>query len=138
LSAEWTNLLVSNEGSENFWLKPVAEKIWSWRIFDALEKLIFRLYLRRIRLLTAHLQPDAVVAKPGQIKLFTNNHRPRVINSLQRRLQEILRAIQPTRAKLSSEEISGSALAIPSDNSTKGAQKPFRDTKVKTFARSLN
>jgi hypothetical protein len=79
-SARRLELLAGSERSENFWLKKIVEKIWALPIFDACEKLIFLLYHRRIRLLTAHLRPDAVVAQPGQIKLFTNNHRPRVIN----------------------------------------------------------
>jgi hypothetical protein len=36
------------------------------------------------------LKPGSVVVQPGQIKLFTNDHRQRLKNALQQRLQEIL------------------------------------------------
>jgi glycosyltransferase involved in cell wall biosynthesis len=77
--------------SASSWLKKAIEKILSWRIFDYLEHRIFQLYRRRIHNLTGHLSPDSVVVQPGRIKLFTNNHRHRVTNALQLRLQEILR-----------------------------------------------
>ena len=65
------------------------ETIFSWRIFDYLEKALFALYRRRIQLKTAHLPGDGVVIQPGQIRLFTNNHRHRLKDGLERRVQEI-------------------------------------------------
>jgi len=69
--------------------QTIVEKIFFWRIFDYLEKTLFALYRRRIQLKTAHLPEDAIVIQPGQIKLFTNNHRHRVKDALARRVQEI-------------------------------------------------
>lgn len=67
----------------------IIEKIFLWRIFDYIEKALFALYRRRIRLKTAHLAEDAIVVQPGQIKLFTNNHRHRIADALERRVREI-------------------------------------------------
>ena len=69
--------------------KKFVENIFFWRIFDYLEKTLFALYRRRIQLKTAHLPGDGVVIQPGQIRLFTNNHRHRFKDALQRRVQEI-------------------------------------------------
>jgi glycosyltransferase involved in cell wall biosynthesis len=69
--------------------KKFVEKIGAWRLFDHLEKTLFALYRRRIQLKTAHLPGDGVVIQPGQIRLFTNNHRHRIKDALQRRVQEI-------------------------------------------------
>jgi len=69
--------------------KKFVENIFLWRIFDYLEKALFALYRRRIQLKTAHLRGDGVVIQPGQIRLFTNNHRHRIKDALQRRVQEI-------------------------------------------------
>jgi len=70
-------------------LKKVVEKIFAWRLFDYPEKFLFALYRRRIQHKTAHLPGDGVVIQPGQIRLFTNNHRHRLKEALQRRMQEI-------------------------------------------------
>jgi len=70
-------------------LKTFFEKILFWRIFDYIEKLIFVAYRRRIRRKTAHLRENAVVVEPGQIKLFTNDHRHDIKDALQRRVREI-------------------------------------------------
>ncbi|MDZ7360830.1 MAG: glycosyltransferase family 4 protein [candidate division KSB1 bacterium] len=74
--------------------KMLAEKIFSGRVFDYLERLLFTAYRRRIRRKTAHLNlnEEAVVAAPGQIKLFTNNHRHRIKEALSHRLHEIRRS----------------------------------------------
>lgn len=72
-------------------IKSVVEKIWTWRFFDYIERVIFSLYRRRIQNQTAHLRGEAVVVQPGQIKLFTHNHRHRLTDALPRRVQEILR-----------------------------------------------
>jgi len=69
--------------------QTLIEKIFLWRIFDYIEKTFFALYRRRIRLKTAHLAEDAIVVQPGQIKLFTNNHRHRITDALERRVREI-------------------------------------------------
>jgi hypothetical protein len=90
LSAKTPALLENDEQPKNFWFKELAETIWSWRWFDYLERLIFGLYRRHIRRLTEHLSAEAVVVEPGQIKLFTNNHRHRLKNALHQRLQQIL------------------------------------------------
>lgn len=66
-----------------------VETVFSWRIFDYLEKMLFALYRRRIQLKTAHLPGDGVVIQSGQIRLFTNNHRHRIKDALERRVQEI-------------------------------------------------
>ncbi len=58
-------------------------------LFDRLEDFICEHYRRRIAHLTQHLPPQAVAATPGQIKLFTNNHRFRVQRSVAARLQEL-------------------------------------------------
>jgi len=71
-------------------LKKITEKIWARPIFDLLEKIIFINYRRRIRRKTAHLNSDGIIAQPGQIKLFTNNHRHRIKNALQNLVQKIL------------------------------------------------
>ncbi len=73
--------------------KALAEKIFSGRVFDSLERLLFAAYRRRIRRKTAHLHlsEEAVTAKPGQIKLFTNNHRHRIKEALHHRLHEMRR-----------------------------------------------
>lgn len=73
--------------------KALAEKIFSGRIFDYLERLLFAAYRRRIRRKTTHLNlnEEAVVAAPGQIKLFTNNHRHRIKEALYHRLHEMMR-----------------------------------------------
>jgi glycosyltransferase involved in cell wall biosynthesis len=89
-SAEVFPSITANQRAENPRLKRFTEKILSWRIFDYVESCIFRLYGRRIRRLTKHLKPGSVVVQPGQIKLFTNDHRQRLKNALQQRLQEIL------------------------------------------------
>jgi glycosyltransferase involved in cell wall biosynthesis len=75
---------------ERWRLKLFIEKIWSWRIFDYFEELTFSAYRRRLRHKTAHLSGDAVVIRPGQIELFTNNHRHHIKEALHRRMQEIL------------------------------------------------
>jgi hypothetical protein len=74
----------------SFPLKNFFEKILSSRIFDYFEKLIFIAYRRRLRRKTRHLSKDWIVIEPGQIKLFTNNHRHRIKKALRRRVQEIL------------------------------------------------
>jgi hypothetical protein len=89
LPAEISALITAGPLTENPWLKRLTEKILSWPVFDYLETWIFRLYSRRIQRLTGHLRPGSVVVRPGQIKLFTNDHRHHIKNALQRRLQEI-------------------------------------------------
>ncbi len=91
LSAKTLALFANDKRAESFWLKKLAETIWSRRLFDYLERLIFGFYRRRIRRLTEHASAEAVVVEPGQIKLFTNNHRHRIKNALQQRLQQILK-----------------------------------------------
>lgn len=76
--------------TENFWLKQGLERMLSGRVFHALERLIFRWYARHIHRVTTHLGSDSVVVQPGQIKLFTNDHRHRIIEALQSRLHELL------------------------------------------------
>jgi hypothetical protein len=87
--AEISEIVTAAHLTENPWFKWRAEKILSWPVFDHLETLIFRLYSRRIQRLTGHLRPGTVVVRPGQIKLFTNDHRHPIKNALQHRLQEI-------------------------------------------------
>lgn len=69
--------------------RNVLETVLLRRIFDFAERVIFKLYRRRIRTLTRHLQPQAIVAESGRIKLFTNDHRFRLQQRLERRLQEL-------------------------------------------------
>jgi len=69
--------------------RKMLESFLRWRLFDAVESLIFKLYRRRIRGLTQHLHAQAIVAEPGQIKLFTNNHRFRLQQRLEQRVQEL-------------------------------------------------
>jgi len=69
------------------WRKTL-EVVLHWRIFDAAESLIFKLYRRRIRSLTQRLHAQAIVVEPGQIKLFTNDHRFPLQERLERRLQQ--------------------------------------------------
>jgi alpha-1,3-rhamnosyl/mannosyltransferase len=90
LSAKTPALLANTKRPENFWLKALAETICLWRGFDYIESLIFNVYRRRIRRLTGHLRAEAVLVERGQIKLFTNDHRHRIQNALQQRMQEIL------------------------------------------------
>ncbi|MDZ7343648.1 MAG: glycosyltransferase family 4 protein [candidate division KSB1 bacterium] len=73
----------------NFWLKQGLEKMLSGRFFDTVERLVFKLYASHIHRVTHHLGSDSVVALPGQIKLFTNNHRHRLIEALQSRLNQV-------------------------------------------------
>jgi glycosyltransferase involved in cell wall biosynthesis len=87
----WLNSPVAGTPVEKARLKLLFETIWSWRLFDYLEHLIFGFYRRRIRRLTGHLSAEAVVVESGQIKLFTNNHRHRLKNALHQRLQQILK-----------------------------------------------
>jgi glycosyltransferase involved in cell wall biosynthesis len=91
LPAKMPALLANDGQPESFWLKKLAETIWSWRLFDYLERLIFGFYRRRIRRLTEHARAEAVVVEPGQIKLFTNDHRHRLKNALHQRLHQILK-----------------------------------------------
>ncbi len=88
----WLGSPVAGTPAEKARLKPLLETIWSWRLFDYLERLIFGFYRRRIRRLTKHASAEVIVVEPGQIKLFTNNHRHRLKNALQQRLQQILKA----------------------------------------------
>jgi hypothetical protein len=83
----------SRQFAERGGAKALVEKIFSARIFDYLERLLFAAYRRRIRRKTAHLNlnEEAVVAAPGQIKLFTNNHRHRIKEALSHRLHEMKR-----------------------------------------------
>jgi len=73
--------------------KTLAENFFSARIFDYVERLLFAAYRRRIRRKTTHLNlnEEAVVAAPGQIKLFTNNHRHHIKEALSHRLHEMMR-----------------------------------------------
>jgi hypothetical protein len=89
LPAELSAIITEGHLTENPWLKRLAEKILSLPGFDYLETWIFRLYSRRIQRLTGHLRPGTVVVRPGQVKLFTNDHRHPIKNALQHRLQEI-------------------------------------------------
>jgi len=82
--------VITNLQAGNFRFKRLLEKIFSGRIFDYLERQIFAAYRRRLQRKTAHLSPGWVVVEPGQIKLFTNNHRHRIKEALLRRMQEIL------------------------------------------------
>jgi glycosyltransferase involved in cell wall biosynthesis len=82
--------LICNVMAENFRLKRFVERIFSWPAFDGLEQRVFRLYSRRIHRMTRQMGSDSVVVRPGQIKLFTNNHRSRITDALQHRLQELL------------------------------------------------
>lgn len=84
----------SRQFAERGGAKALVEKIFSACIFDYLERLLFAAYRRRIRRKTAHLNlnEEAVVAAPGQIKLFTNNHRHRIKEALSHRLHEIRRS----------------------------------------------
>ncbi len=91
LSAKTSALLATDKRPENFWLDKMLETIWSWRLFDYLERLIFSFYRRRIWRLTKHVSAEAVVVEPGQIMLFTNNHRQRIKNALHQRLQQIVK-----------------------------------------------
>jgi hypothetical protein len=85
-----TTRLVQPQFVEHIRFKRVIEKICSWRIFDYLERLAFAAYRRHIQRKIMHLQGYDVVMQPGRIKLFTNNHRQRVKDMLDRRLQQIL------------------------------------------------
>lgn len=94
-------------GEPRYWrVKSVVEKIWMQRLFDYVEKIVFSLYRRRIQNQTAHLRGEAVVVQPGQIKLFTHNHRHRLKDALPRRVQEIL------RHELLSEEVEESYVVL--------------------------
>jgi glycosyltransferase involved in cell wall biosynthesis len=90
LSAKTLALFANDERPKSFWLKNFLETIWSWGLFDYLERLIFGFYRRHIRRLTQHTSAAAVVVEPGQIKLFTNNHRQRIKSALQQRVKQIL------------------------------------------------
>lgn len=79
-------------------LQRLAEKFISFPFFDYIETGIYRLYRRRIRMKTMHLREDDVVIHPGQIRLFTNNHRHHLKAALERRLQEIAQRAQLTSA----------------------------------------
>jgi len=87
----WLSSPVAGTPAEKSRLKPLLETIWAWRWFDYLERLIFGFYRRRIRRLTEHASAEAVVVEPGQIKLFTNNHRHRIKNALHQRVQQVLK-----------------------------------------------
>ncbi len=87
------------------WAEDAARSRKPWRnaleailrrpLFDAIERLIFKLYRRRIHTLTRHLQPQAITAEPGRIKLFTNDHRFHLQRRLERRLQELRECQSP-------------------------------------------
>lgn len=69
--------------------RNALETFLRWRGFNLIEKMLGALYRRRIKHLTRHLTAQSIVAEPGAIKLFTNNHRFRIERRLEQRLEQL-------------------------------------------------
>jgi len=84
-------------------IRRTFEAILGSRVFDILEKIAFHFYRRRIHHLARGLDPQSVEITPGQIKLFTNDHRRQLQNRLARRMQELAvdRSVALEEAELS-------------------------------------
>jgi len=76
-------------GEKRSLISRVIESLLDWRLFDFLEYLIYRIYSKHILRIAGHHRDGSVEVSPGCIKLFTNNHRQRLRENLERRFEEI-------------------------------------------------
>jgi hypothetical protein len=65
------------------------ERIFGARLFDFLERFIYRLYSRHILRIAGHHGERAIQVTPSRIKLFTTNHRYRLTETLEKRFEMI-------------------------------------------------
>ncbi|NIR48588.1 glycosyltransferase family 4 protein, partial [candidate division KSB1 bacterium] len=68
--------------------KRALEKFLGLDMFNQIEDWVFRVYSGHIRKITSHLNGSVVVEK-DQIKLFTHDHRQRILSKFKTRLDEI-------------------------------------------------
>lgn len=69
-------------------VKRSLEKLFSHCIFDKIEAWVFHLYGSHIKKITRHLH-DSVVVEKDQIKLFTHDHRTRILLDFHNRLKNL-------------------------------------------------
>lgn len=86
---------------EQEWLgQSLCEKILHHRLFDFIEKTVFRFYSRHIMRLAGHQGSDAVEVSTTRIKLFTNNHRHRLRDTLAQRFEKTWSAYIKTKERI--------------------------------------
>ena len=80
--------------------QALCERIFRLRLFDFIERAIFHFYSRHIMRLAGHQGSDAVEASTTRIKLFTNNHRHRLRDTLAQRFEKTWSAYIETKEQI--------------------------------------
>jgi len=80
--------------------QALCERIFRLRLFDYIERAIFRFYSRHIMRLAGHQGSDAIEVSTTKIKLFTNNHRHRLRETLAQRFEKTWSAYIKTKEQI--------------------------------------
>jgi alpha-1,3-rhamnosyl/mannosyltransferase len=76
-------------GDKSPWISRAVESFLGLRLFNMTENVIYRWYSRHILRLANQLDASDVKVNSWEIKLFTNNHRPGLLQRLEARYQEM-------------------------------------------------